>query len=137
MKSRAMLLSTLLLFACATGRDFEVIGENAYRVTTVDNTEAEAARVAINQADLYCAKMGKAPVYSSSRQNNDMPARHILTMEFQCTSRGSSPQAQAETQMLELRRDCSIAGYPLGSPENIKCAADIAAKSRPKAAPSR
>jgi hypothetical protein len=133
---RALLLSVLLA-GCATGGDLIPIGENAWRVTTVDNTEAEAARVGINQADLFCAKMGKAPIYSASRTNNDMPARHVSTMEFQCTARGNSPEAQAEARMLGYRRDCAIAGFALGSPENLKCAADVAAKSSPRAVPAR
>jgi hypothetical protein len=58
-------------------------------------------------------------------------------MEFQCTARGTSPEAQAEARMLGFRRDCAIAGFPLGSPENLKCASDVAAKASPRAVPRR
>ena len=66
-----------------------------------------------------------------------MPARHVSTMEFQCAPRGNSLEAQAEARMLGYRRDCAIAGFALGSPANLKCAADVAAKSSPKAVPAR
>jgi len=39
--------------------------------------------------------------------------------------------------MLGYRRDCATAGFALGSPENLKCAADVAAKYSPKAVPAR
>ena len=136
MKHRALLLSALL-YGCATGGDLVNIGDNAWRVTTIDNTEAEATRVAINQANQFCANMGKAPFYSAARVNNDMPARYKSTMEFQCTARGTSPAAQAEARMLGFRRDCAIAGFPLGSPENLQCAADVAAKASPRVVPGR
>jgi len=132
----SILLSTLLA-GCAAGGDLVPIGENAWRVTTIDNTEAEAARIAIVQANSFCAKMGKSPIYSVTRIYNDMPARYNSTMEFQCAPRGNSPEAQAEARMLGYRRDCAIAGFALGSPENLKCAADIAAKSSPRAVPAR
>jgi hypothetical protein len=131
------ILLASLLAGCATGGDLIPIGENAWRVTTIDNTEAEAARVGILQADSFCAKMGKVPVNSTPRDYNDMPARHLATMEFQCTLRGNSPEAQAEARMLGYRRDCAVAGFALGSPENLKCAADIAAKSGLKSVPTR
>ena len=137
MKSRAILLTTTLLLGCATGGDLVSIGENAWRVTTVDNTEAEAARVGVVQADRFCAGMGKASINSPARTVNDMPARHISTMEFQCTARGNSPEAQAEARMLGYRRDCALAGFALGSPENLKCAADVATRSSPRAVPAR
>lgn len=127
----------VLLLGCASGGDLVPIGENAWRVTTIDNTEAEAARVAVLQADSFCAKMGKVPVNSVPRDNNDMPARHVSTMEFQCTARGNSPDAQAEARMLGYRRDCAVAGFALGSPENLKCAADVAAKSGLRVVPAR
>jgi hypothetical protein len=133
---QSILLSALLA-GCAAGGDLVPIGENAWRVTAVDSTEAEAARVAIVQADSFCAKMGKAPINSAARTYNDMPARYISTMEFQCTARGNSPEAQAEARMLGYRRDCALAGFPLGSPENLKCAADVAAKASPRAVPVR
>lgn len=136
MKIRPFLLS-LLLYGCATGGDLVNIGDNAWRVTTIDNTEAEATRVAINQANKFCANMDKAPFYSAARINNDMPARYKSTMEFQCAPRGTSPEAQTETRMLGFRRDCAIAGFPLGSPENLKCAADVAAKASPRTVPGR
>jgi len=137
MKPRAILLSATLLLGCATGGDLVPIGDNAWRVTTVDNTEAEVTRVAINQANRFCAKMDKVPIFSASRINNDMPARYISTMEFQCAARGTSPEALAEARMLGFRRDCAIAGFALGSPENLKCAADVAAKASPRPAPRR
>ena len=131
------LLFSALLAGCAAGGDLVPIGENAWRVTTIDNTGAEAARVAIVQADSFCAKMGKTPIYSVTRTYDDMPARYNSTMEFQCAPRGNSPEAQAEARMLGFRRDCAIAGFALGSPENLKCAADVAAKSSPMAVPAR
>jgi hypothetical protein len=126
-----------LLAGCATGADLVPIGENAWRVTTIDNTVAEAERVGIVQADRFCARLGKVPVYSPPRTYDDMPARYNSTMEFQCAARGNSPEAQTEARMLGYRRDCAIAGYALGSPEDIKCAADVAVKAGPKAAPAR
>jgi hypothetical protein len=131
-----LLLSALLL-GCATGGDLIPIGENAWRVTTVDSNEAEAARVGIVQADRFCARLGKAPIYSAARTNNDMPARYVSTMEFQCAVQGNSPEALAEARTLGYRRDCAIAGYALGSPENLKCAADVAARASPRAVPAR
>ena len=136
MNVRLVLLAALLA-GCAAGGDLIPVGENAWRVTTIDNTEAEAARVAILQADSFCAKMGKVPVTSVPRDDNDMPARHVATMEFQCTARGNSAEALAEARTLGYRRDCAVAGFALGSPENLKCAADIAAKASPKSAPAR
>ena len=128
---------TVLLVGCATGGDLIPIGENAWRVSTIDNTEADAARMAVLQADSFCAKLGKVPVTSAPQIYNDMPARYNSTMEFQCAPRGNSPEAQAEARMLGYRRDCAIAGFALGSPENQKCAADVAAKSSPRAVPAR
>ena len=133
---RSTLLS-LLLAGCATGGDLIPIGENAWRVKTLDNTEADAVRVAVLQADSFCAKLGKVPVTSAPQIYNDMPARYNSTMEFQCAPRGNSPEAQAEARTLGYRRDCAIAGFALGSPENLKCAADVAAKSSPRAVPAR
>jgi hypothetical protein len=131
-----ILLSALLL-GCATGGDLVSIGENAWRVSTFDSNEPEAARVGVVQADQFCAKLGKVPIYSVARIYNDMPARYVSTMEFQCAPRGNSPEAQAEARMLGYRRDCALAGFALGSPENLKCAADVAAKSSPRAVPAR
>jgi hypothetical protein len=136
MKIQSILLPALLA-GCATGGDLIPIGENAWRVTTIDNTEAEAARVAVLQANSFCAKLGKVPVNSAPQIYNDMPARYNSTMEFQCAPRGTSPEAQAEVRMLGYRRDCAVAGFALGSPENLKCAADVAAKSSPRAVPAR
>ena len=136
-KTLFLIAAALPQLGCATGGDLVPIGENAWRVTTIDNTEAEAARVAILHADSFCAKLGKVPVTSVPRDNNDMPARHVATMEFQCTARGNSPEALAEARTLGYRRDCAVAGFALGSPENLKCAADIAAKASPKSAPAR
>ena len=131
------IIVTVLLVGCATGGDLVPIGENAWRVTTVDTSDAEAERVGVLQADRFCAKLGMAPVVSVPRTYNDMPTRHVSTLEFQCTARGNSPEAQAEARMLGYRRDCAVAGFALGSPENLKCAADIAAKASPKSAPAR
>ena len=136
MKAFPFLLSALLL-GCASGGDLVNIGDNAWRLTTIDNTEAEAARVATAQSIAFCDKQGKVPFYSISRTNNDMPARYISTIEFMCTARGTSPEAQAEARVHGYQRDCAIAGYALGSPENNKCAADVAAKVNPKPATGR
>jgi hypothetical protein len=136
MKPYAFLLSALLL-GCSTGGDLVNIGDNAWRLTTIDNTEAEAARVGISQAIAFCDKQGKVPFYSTVRTANDMPARHISTMEFQCTARGVSTEAQAEARMHGYQRDCAIAGFALGEPENLKCAADVAARTSPRAVPAR
>jgi hypothetical protein len=126
------ILLTALLFGCSTGGDLVKIGDNAWRLTTIDNTEAEAARVGIAQSTEFCGKQGKVPFLSIVRTANDMPARYISTMEFQCTSGGMSPEAQAEARMRGYQRDCAIAGFSLGSPENLKCAADVSAKANPK-----
>jgi len=134
--ARPVLLSVLLA-GCAAGGDLIPIGENAWRVTALDNSEADAARVAVLQADSFCGKLGKQPVYSAPRTFSDMPARYNATMDFQCAPRGSSPEAQAESRRLVYQRDCAIAGFALGSPENMKCAADVAAKSSPRAVPAR
>ena len=126
-----------LLYGCASGGDLVNIGENAWRVTAIDNSESEAARVAVNQATKFCGNIDKAPFNSAPRIINDMPARWVSTMEFQCTARGTSPEARAEARMLGFRRDCAIAGFPLGSPENLTCAAEVAAKASPRAVPAR
>ena len=131
------ILLTALLAGCSTGGDVVNIGDNAWRLTTVDNTEAEAARVGIAQANEFCGKQGKVPFYAIVRTANDMPARHISTMEFQCTAGGTSPEAQAEARMRGYQRDCAIAGFALGSPENLKCAADVSAKANPKTGAGR
>src|SRR5450432_1534607 len=135
MNSRAVHLSAMLLLGCSTGSapvnvgtaggNLVQIGDNAWRLTTIDNTQFEAARVGTNQAIEFCAKRGQVPFFASVQTANDMPARHISTMEFQCTASGSSPAAQAEAQMRGYQRDCAIAGFPLGSPENQKCAMDV------------
>jgi len=131
MKAFPVLLSALLL-GCATGGDVVKIGDNAWRLTTIDNTVDEAARVVTSQAIAFCGKQGKVPFFSTSRTANDMPARHISTMEFQCTASGMSPEAQAEARMHGYQRDCAIAGFALGSPENLKCATEVSAKANPK-----
>ena len=136
MKIHPILLSALL-YGCASGGDLVNIGENAWRVTTIDNSESEATRVAVNQATKFCGNMDKAPFNSPARIINDMPARYVSTMEFQCTARGTSPEALAEARMLGFRRDCAVAGFPLGSPENLKCAGDVAAKASPRPVPAR
>jgi len=132
MKSHLIFVSTLLFFGCSTGGDLVNIGDNAWRLTTIDNTEAEAARVGTSQAIAFCGKQGKVPYYSTVRTANDMPARHISTMEFMCTAGGMSAEAQAEARMHGYQRDCAIAGFALGSPENSKCAAEVSAKANPK-----
>jgi hypothetical protein len=131
------ILLSLLLAGCATGGDLVPVGENAWRVTTVDTSDAEAERVGVLQAEKFCAKLGQAPVVSVPQTYNDMPTRHVSTMVFQCMTRGNSPEAQAEARMLGYRRDCAIAGFALGSPENLKCAADVATKASPRAVPAR
>jgi len=136
MKTHSLLLIALLC-GCATSGDLVNIGENAWRVKTIDNTESEATRVAVSQATRFCGNMEKAPLASPASTYTDMPARYITTMEFQCTARGTSPEALAEARMLGFRRDCAIAGFPLGSPENLKCASDVAAKASPRAVPRR
>ena len=136
MKIHPILLSALL-YGCATGGDLVNIGENAWRVTTIDNSESQATRVAVNQATKFCGNLDKSPLYSPARIYSDMPARYVSTTEFQCAARGTSPEALAEARMLGFRRDCAIAGFPLGSPENLKCAADVAAKATPRPVPAR
>jgi hypothetical protein len=143
MKTYVLLVSTVFLQGCgsnpvnqgSTGANLINIGDNAWRLTTIDNTEFEAARVGTAQAIEFCRRQGKVPFFSTVRTANDMPARHISTMEFQGTASGSSPEAQAEAAMRGYQRDCAIAGFPLGSPENQKCAAEVSAKANPKAKP--
>jgi hypothetical protein len=137
LKTHPILLSAIILLGCATGEDIVRIGDNAWRLTAIDNTQFEAARIGTNQAIEFCAKQGKAPFFAMVQTANDMPARHIATMEFQCTARGVSPEAQAEARMHGYQRDCAIAGFALGSPENIKCAAEVSAKVNPKASTGR
>ena len=131
-KSVPLIVVATLLLGCATGGDLVNIGTDAWRLTTIDNTEAEAARVGITQAIAFCGKQGKDPFYSTVRTANDMPARHISTMEFMCTARGMSPEAQAEARLHAYQRDCAIAGFALGTPENSKCAADVSFRVNPK-----
>lgn len=133
-KTRFLLAASTLLLGCAGGQDLVDIGDNAWRLTTIDSTEAEAARVGMAQAVEFCAKRAQVPYFSTVRTANDMPARHISTMEFQCTAGGSLPAAQAEARMRGFQRDCAIAGFPLGSPENRKCAAEVSATADPKPA---
>jgi hypothetical protein len=138
MKSYVIFLSALLLFGCSAGpkpvnvgtagSNLINIGDNAWQLTTIGDTEFEAARVGISQAIEFCAKQSRVPFYSTVQTWNDMPARHTSVMEFQCTTAGSSPEAQAEAQMRGYQRDCAIAGFPLGSPENQKCAKEVSAK---------
>ena len=128
MKSYVMSALTAFLLGCATGEDIVRIGDNAWRLTAIDNTQFEAARVGTAKANEFCAQRGQVPFVAMVQTANDMPARHIATMEFQCTARGDSPEAKAEARMHGYHRDCAIAGFTLGSPENIKCAAEVAAK---------
>jgi hypothetical protein len=132
MKKCVILVFAMALIGCSTGGDLVKIGDNAWRLTTIDNTEDEAARVGTSQAIAFCGKQGKVPFFAISRTTSDMPARHISTMEFQCTASGMSPEAQAEARMHAYQRDCAIAGFPLGSPENLKCATEVSAKATPK-----
>lgn len=136
MKTLPFLFSALLL-GCAAGGDLVNIGENAWRVTTIDYTASESARVATAQANEFCRRQGQVPFVSIMQTRNDMPARYISTMEFQCTAGGTSPEALAEALMRDYQRNCAIAGFPLGSPENLKCAAEISAKANPKPATGR
>ncbi len=138
MKTLPVLLSAIILLGCATGGDIVRIGDNAWRLTAIDYTQSEAAaRVATAKANEFCAQRGQVPFVAMVRTANDMPARYTTTMEFQCTARGTSPEAQTEARMHGYQRDCAIAGFDLGSPENIKCAAEVAAKANPKAVPGR
>jgi hypothetical protein len=137
MKTRAVLVCAMFLLGCATRSDVVSIGDNAWRLIAIDNTASEAARIGTNQAIEFCAKQGKAPFFAMVQTANDMPARHLALMEFQCTARGVSPEAQAEARMHGYQRDCAIAGFTLGSPENIKCAAELSAKVNPKPGTAR
>jgi hypothetical protein len=130
MRTFPFLLFALLL-GCSTGGSMFNIGDNAWRVTAIGNTEVEATRVGKDQAIALCDKQGKVPSFATVQTWNDMPARHTTIMEFQCTAKGNSQEAQAEARMRGYQRDCALAGFTLGSPENIKCAADISAKPRP------
>ena len=132
MRICVILVLAMTPLGCATGGDIVKIGDNAWRLTTIDNTEDEAARVGTSQAIAFCGKQGKVPFFASVRTFNDMPARHISTMDFQCTASGMSLEAQAEARLHGYQRDCAIAGFALGSPENLKCAMDISAKANPK-----
>jgi hypothetical protein len=132
-----LFLWSLLLLGCATGGDLVNMGDNAWRLTTIANTDAEVARVGTSQAVALCGKQGKVPLYSAVRTTNDMPARYISTMEFICTAGGTSPEALAEARMHGYQRDCAISGFELGSPENRKCAADLSAKFNSKSATGR
>jgi hypothetical protein len=137
MKSHVMSAWAMVLLGCSTGGDIVNIGDNAWRLTAIDNTQVEAARIGTNKAIEFCAQQGKAPFFAMVQTANDMPARHISTMEFQCTARGVSPEAQAEARMHGYQRDCAIAGFALGSPENIRCAAEVSAKVNPTAGTGR
>ena len=130
-KASPFLLFALLL-GCAAGGDLVNIGDNAWRVTTIGNTEIDATSVGKAQANDLCNKQGKVPSFATIQTWNDMPARHTTVQEFQCTAKGNSPEAQAEARMRGYQRDCALAGFALGSPENIKCAADISAKANPR-----
>ena len=121
-----------MLLGCATGADVVKIGDDAWRLTTIDYNATESARVATAQANEFCGKQGRVPFVSMMQTQNDMPARYISTMEFQCTAGGTSPEALAEARMRGYQRNCAIAGFALGSPENLKCAMDISAKANPK-----
>jgi hypothetical protein len=138
MRSRAILLFSTLLLGCATGSDLVNLRGDAWQVTAFDDySAAQAAKIGLAQANAFCAKSGQTAFIAIERTDNDMPGRYIYTGDFQCTARGGTPDAQAEYRMRGYQRDCAIAGYALGSPENLKCAADVAAKSSPRAAPAR
>ena len=137
MKSCAIVVSVTLLLGCSTGGDLVNLRGDAWQVTAVDNTAFEAARVGLAQANNFCAKTGQYAFIAIERTNNDMPARHIYTINFQCTARGNSPEAQAEYRIRGFQRDCAIAGFALGSPENLKCAADVSANANPKPGAAR
>ena len=129
MKTCSLIAAALLLAGCATGGDLIEIANNAWRLTAIDYNETEVARVGASQANQFCARRGQVPFVVAVRTWNDMPARYTFVMDFQCTASGSSPAAQAEARMLGFQRDCTIAGFPIGSPENLKCAREIAAKA--------
>jgi hypothetical protein len=143
-KPLPLLAVAMLLFGCSsgpapvdvggTGADMIQIGDNAWRVTAIDNTEDRAARIGTDQAVKFCAKRGQVPYFATSRNFNDMPARHTVTMDFQCMAGGTSPAARAEARMRGFQRDCAIAGFPLGSPENMNCAQELLSSADPKPA---
>jgi len=133
MKTYPIFLSAILLVGCSSAGGPVNLRGDAWQVTAVDNTAFEAARVGLAQANDFCAKSGQSAVIAIERTNADMPARHIYTIDFQCTARGNSPEAQAQYRMRMFQRDCAIAGFDLGSADNIQCAATLAEKSAPKA----
>jgi hypothetical protein len=138
MKSRAILLSSTLLLGCVAGSDLVNLRGDAWQVTAFDDySGAQAAKIGLAQANAFCAKSGQTAFIAIERTDSDMPGRYVYTADFQCTARGMSPDAQAEYRTRGYQRDCAIAGFALGSPENLKCAADVAAKSSPRAAPAR
>ncbi len=135
-KASLGLVCAALLLGCASAGGPVNLRGDAWQVTAIDNTPMEAARVGLAQANGFCAKTGQSAFIAIERTNADMPAHHIYQIEFQCTARGNSPEAQAEYRMRNLQRDCAIAGYDLGSPENIQCANTLAARAAPKPAAS-
>ncbi len=125
-------IAVLLILAGCAGPDVVEIGANAWRLAAIDYNLAGATRVATEQVAEFCAKRGQVPYYTFSRISNDMPARYNATIEFQCTAGGSSPAAQAEALLRGYERDCAIAGFPLGTPQNMKCAREISGKVNAK-----
>ena len=126
-----------LLAGCASGGSVVEIGDNAWRLAAIDYTEGDATRLATDQVKEFCAKRGQVPYVVMTRTVNDMPARYNSTIEFVCTAGGTSAAAQAEWIQRGYQRDCAIAGFPLGTPPNMKCAMEISAKvkSKPSTAP--
>ncbi len=125
----------LLLAGCASGGSVIEIGDNAWRLAAIDYTEADATQLAADQVKEFCAKRGQVPFVVMTRTVNDMPGRYNSTIEFVCTAGGTSAAALAEWTQRGYQRDCAIAGFPIGTPQNMKCAMEISAKvnSRPAA----
>ncbi|MEO8344332.1 MAG: hypothetical protein ABI607_01440 [Betaproteobacteria bacterium] len=127
----------IFLVGCAGGASLVAIGDSAWRVSGIDYVDTDAQRIASDQAKAFCAKRGQIPYVMKSRLTNDMPARYNASIEFQCMAGGTSPAALAEARLLGYQRDCYIAGYPLGTPQNMKCALEVSAKDNPKPGTSR
>ncbi len=126
-----LVCAAVLLGCVSAGGPVNLRGD-AWQVTAIDYTAFGAARVGLAQANDFCAKRGQSAFIAIERTNADMPAHHIYTIDFQCTARGNSPEANAEYRMRNFQRDCAIAGFDLGSPENIQCANTLAEKASPK-----
>ena len=132
MNAYPLLAIAILLTGCAGGASLVEIGDNVWRVSGIDYIDTDSQRIASDQAKAFCAKRGQVPYVLTSRLTNDMPARYNATIEFQCMAGGTSPAALAEARLLGFQRDCYIAGFPLGTPQNMKCALEVSAKDSKK-----